>query len=149
MPHAPRSASPMLNTAVTITHNGPQGTTWVPAKPALEQEDLVCLDRMGAVPAVVGRCILPPPPPGLFDGRAKGSCGADDADISEASDTHRQDRGGGGHTQVTKRKGGGPQWFRFASPQLAPTAPRSSLLPVQCNGSLFSVIAVRVFNGWG
>ena len=46
---------------------------------------------------------------------------------------------------------GGPQWVRFASPQLAPTAPApwSSLLPVQCNGSLFFVIAVRVFNGWG
>ena len=46
---------------------------------------------------------------------------------------------------------GGPQWVRFASPQLAPTAPapQSSLLSVQCNRSLFFVIAVRVFNGWG
>ena len=50
-----------------------------------------------------------------------------------------------------ERGGGGKQWVRFASPQSAPTAPapRSSLLSVQCNGSLFSALAVRVFNGWG
>ena len=43
---------------------------------------------------------------------------------------------------------GGPQWLTFASPQLAPTAPtpRSSLLSVQCSRSLFSVLAVRVFD---
>ena len=46
---------------------------------------------------------------------------------------------------------GGAEWVRFASPPLAPTAPapRSSLLSLHCNKSLFSVLAFRVFNGWG
>ena len=55
--------------------------------------------------------------------------------------------GENGNENGAEMGGGG----RFASPQLAPTAParRSSLLSVQCNRSLFSVLAVRVFNGWG
>ena len=45
--------------------------------------------------------------------------------------------------------GGGPQWVRFASPQLAPTAPATAVFGAL--GSVFqiSVFAFRVFNGWG